>query len=370
MSSTQSASKAIRLAVLAAAFLLATCSAQTLRVGGVIGTPFTKGIARLPDWNEIKPISGGLIGGPMIDLGFDSGLAIEVNAIHRTIGYDYYNRFVDGTRSPWLRANIGIWQFPVLLKYTVPLRGRIRPLVEAGPSFRAIRNKAGTEPSAFGFTAGAGAEMRLGKLSVAPVLRFTRWGGERYPYRPTVHNQIEFLTSLSLPAARLSPPAESGRKMRFGFLAGIPLTDDFRPAPFPRPSFPSATTRTADFRSVAGLMTELNLSQQLAIEVNGLYRRLHFTNGPEVVVTWQIPVLAKYRLRAAGITPVLQAGPSFRLAGNLNGTNPSHVGVTAGGGVEFPFRRVKLSPALRYTRWQARDETKPGQVELVVGISF
>ena len=79
--------------------------------------------------------------------------------------------------------------------------------------------------------------------------------------------------------------------------------------------------------------------------------------------------------------PFAEAGPSFRLAGNLNGYNPSHYGITAGGGVETRTRGVLLSPTLRYTRWERDTPTYPGPsyqnfrtnanaVELVVGVSF
>lgn len=44
-------------------------------------------------------------------------------------------------------------------------------------------------------------------------------------------------------------------------------------------------------------------------------------------------------------------GPSFRLDGNFNGTVPSHYGVTAGAGVEARLGRIKISSAVRYTRW-------------------
>jgi hypothetical protein len=346
---------------------LSSATGQSLRLGGVVGTPFTNGIQRLPDWNEINPAPRGLIGGPMLELGFDSGLALEINAVHRTIGYDYYYRFADGSRSPWIRADIGTWQFPILVKYTLP-RGRLRPLIEAGPSFRAVRNKAGTEPSPFGITVGAGAELRFRQLTIAPVLRFTHWGGETWPHRPTVRNQVELLASISYPVARMSPDT-APRRVRFGVVAGAPLTGDFPPPIFSLP-FTGSTTRTADFRSVAGLIMEVGLSDRFALEVNGLYRRLHFDNRPEVVVTWQMPVLAKHKFRDARTTPFVQAGPSFRLAGNLNGTNPSHFGATAGAGLEFHLARAKLAPALRYTRWLARDATKSNQVELLVAVSF
>ncbi len=303
----------------------------------------------------------------MLELGFDSGFAVEISAVHRTIGFDSYNEFTDGTRSPWFRSNIGTWQFPILAKYTLP-RGRVRPVIEAGPSFRAARNKAGTEPSPFGITVGAGAEIRLQKLTIAPVLRFTHWGGEPWPRRPVVRNQVELIAKIGYPVKSMSGNPSPGR-VRFGLAVGVPLTGDFQPPIFPLP-FTGSATRIADFRSVAGLTMEAGISDRFALEVNGLYRRLHFDTGSEVVVTWQIPVLAKYKLRRASTAPYVQGGPSFRLAGNLNGTNPSHFGGTVGSGVEFALGPAKVAPGLRYTRWGARDATKPNQVELLATITF
>ena len=123
----------------------------------------------------------------------------------------------------------------------------------------------------------------------------------------------------------------------------------------------------------------MDLTKHLALEANGLYRRLHFNDGPDVVVTWQIPVLAKYRLSAPGVRPFVEAGPSFRLSGNLHATSPSHYGITIGWGAEKQVRGLKLAPGLRYTRWAADGKlirasfqtlTDANQVELLVGFSF
>jgi hypothetical protein len=87
-------------------------------------------------------------------------------------------------------------------------------------------------------------------------------------------------------------------------------------------------------------------------------------------------------LAKLGRAPFLEAGPSFRAAGNLNGYNPSHFGVTAGGGGEARKGAVLLSTALRYTRW-AKDgvpnyyqgypdysRTNVNAVELILGVGF
>jgi hypothetical protein len=51
-------------------------------------------------------------------------------------------------------------------------------------------------------------------------------------------------------------------------------------------------------------------------------------------VSWDFPVLAKYHLAKLGRAPFVEAGPSFRVAGNLNGYDPSHFGLTVGAGAK------------------------------------
>ena len=87
---------------------------------------------------------------------------------------------------------------------------------------------------------------------------------------------------------------------------------------------------------------------------------------PFTVLTWQFPVLAKYGWGRSRWTPFAEGGPSFRLAGNLNGYNPSHYGITLGSGMETRTHGIRLAPALRYTRW-AQDASRyrtPSGVQL------
>ena len=89
-------------------------------------------------------------------------------------------------------------------------------------------------------------------------------------------------------------------------------------------------------------MAEVRLPLHLSIEVDGLYHELEFTRAgiepdgslnsvsPAPVVTWESPVLAKYRFTFPLITPFVEAGPAFRTSGNLNGASPSNHGFVAG----------------------------------------
>jgi len=133
---------------------------------------------------------------------------------------------------------------------------------------------------------------------------------------------------------------------------------------------------------LAGASGQLELHEGLALEVDAIYKPLH--NSYLTVLSWDFPVLAKYHVAKLGPAPFLEVGPSFRAAGNLNGYNPSHFGVTAGAGAEIHKGWALLSTALRYTRW-AKDgppdylppggqsdylRTNVNAVELILGVGF
>ncbi|HTS26760.1 MAG TPA: hypothetical protein VMH81_12870 [Bryobacteraceae bacterium] len=125
---------------------------------------------------------------------------------------------------------------------------------------------------------------------------------------------------------------------------------------------------------LGGVMVEWSLAGPVAIEADGLYRRLHArisSNSTFSVVTWEFPILANYRLSIHHLTAVLEAGPSLRAAGNLNAIHPSHYGFTSGLGVEKQVGRWRLAPIVRYTHWapqpaQGEVRTKMDQLELLV----
>jgi hypothetical protein len=141
---------------------------------------------------------------------------------------------------------------------------------------------------------------------------------------------------------------------------------------------------------VIGLMIELEPIRKLFIEFNGLYRPLHLTDesslsgsvqpipptrtGRVTVLTWEFPILAKYKLTIARTNPFFEVGPTFRTSGNLNDANPSKYGATGGAGVEAKWGKVRISPTLRYTRWTndqtTASPTNRNQIEALIGISY
>jgi hypothetical protein len=168
---------------------------------------------------------------------------------------------------------------------------------------------------------------------------------------------------------------------------GGDLTQDFTEALFPATPTSSGHLRNSNIKSyLAGPSIYLQLVPRLAMEVTALFKPLRFTDAtvlpdgtrrsvsPATVVTWQFPVLAKYRLYDSAFGPFITGGPSFRKSGNLNGTRPSSLGVTVGGGLTIPMRSVSLEPALRYTRWNA-DRLSPAartvsnQLEFLIALT-
>ena len=121
----------------------------------------------------------------------------------------------------------------------------------------------------------------------------------------------------------------------------------------------------------AGAAIEVRLTPRLSIEVDGMYRLLHITwagvlpDGSLNSVSpspvghlgsfrcW--PSIASVDARCGRLSRVVRP---FRTTGNLN-FNPSHYGVTAGGGFETDWKGFTISPMVRYTRW-AEEKTYGG----------
>lgn len=193
-----------------------------------------------------------------------------------------------------------------------------------------------------------------------------------------------FFTALATLALSACSSAQS---LSIGVVGGAGLTDSFGKQTLAGPSnLPVTTFYSGSKDYVVGPSVELHFIPNWSIEVDGLFRKLHLEyfsalpNQPALgvsrspVITWEFPVLAKYRVKSQALHPLLELGPSFRTAGNLNGTNPSHVGVTAGVGLGFKVKGLLFEPVLRYTRW-AEDglrfgaRSSPNQLELLLGFS-
>jgi len=180
-----------------------------------------------------------------------------------------------------------------------------------------------------------------------------------------------------------------------GLVGDEGLTQDFQNYDLPPNggSPPGATVSilgvSTPQRWIAGTTVEVRLPLRLSIEADGLYHILQFRTGNQSgqntpflgadqhSVTWELPVLVKYRFRLPLVKPFIDAGPAFRYSYSLSHTNPSNHGFAAGLGVEAHFWKLRVAPQFRYLRW-ARDQNVPmfglttvtDQVEFLTAITF
>lgn len=167
-------------------------------------------------------------------------------------------------------------------------------------------------------------------------------------------------------------------------IGGTATTEDYPVYRFPASRFtlpdgtegfsPEFTVRPRGRSAIGGASLEWMFTDRLSIETNAIYRRLRLDTYVGPTVTWEFPVLAKYRFRINRFDPFLEVGPSFRTTGNRN-TEPSHFGVSAGAGIAWNIGGgFRLEPTVRYTRWAGDHRrqlfrSEPEQVEILLGLN-
>lgn len=411
----------VALLVLCCASLSPHAFAQKFTFGVVNGFQVTEDFRTLncPDLSNANPVPdcprlfGGSIGvsdasrrfivGPKLNVRFSPSFSVEVNALHRAIRTVNTRTFLfcvpvgelDCTMVPITQRSTGTefsWEFPVLANYQFSA-SRMTPFVEGGPSFRPAENR-----ELFGFTAGAGVKVKLHRLSFSPTIRYTHWANNE-KYLGLNQDQFQFVVGIDGPesAERVSG---FGRKISAGFIGGIALTDGLHRSSMPfddiviNPSTgtltPASGTQTSNISRtspVLGVAMEVAVRDRLSFEFNALYRPLNTRDVTEVtslgftrnhdftVLTWEFPILAKYRVPIRKTTTFFELGPAFRTSGNLNGANPSRYGATAGLGLEIHPGLFTITPTLRFTRWAADQSagsmtTHRNQAELVFGFRY
>lgn len=165
-------------------------------------------------------------------------------------------------------------------------------------------------------------------------------------------------------------------------------------------------------RYLVGPMLEVLLPHGFGIEADALYSRLGYGNTEYFLGystervrgnLWQVPIVAKYRLRKP-LHPYALLGYAFERAGGtvdysgvqtspyldvpatpFSGSYPlGHAtdhGVVAGGGIEFGAGRIHIAPEVRYIRWKDPLYAEYGsrgyyvavprnEVQILVGLSW
>ena len=115
---------------------------QTLSFGVVTGTNLTQDF-RIPSWSRSTPGSRGVIAGPAIEIALPGSLWVELNALHRSLRYNYEVLIFGGSQFA-LKVNVDTWEFPLLVKYRFPIStdGRLSNWVlpSAPRTTRAVRS--------------------------------------------------------------------------------------------------------------------------------------------------------------------------------------------------------------------------------------
>jgi hypothetical protein len=184
-------------------------NAQILSVGVKGGIPATDVVQGSSTVNsEARPYTVG----PMVQVKLPFSFALEVDALYKRIGY---SAFSTGTASA-VRVRANSWEFPIFLKYYLPgYKLPVRPYAGVGYVLRHLSGMQASFASGssvlgqrFGFrddlihgaAVGAGIDIRAGRLSLGPEIRYTHWAEQ--PFRDFVSrtslvrstdNQFEFL---------------------------------------------------------------------------------------------------------------------------------------------------------------------------------
>ena len=159
-------------------------------------------------------------------------------------------------------------------------------------------------------------------------------------------------------------------------------------------------------RSVIGPAADLQLPLHLSLEVDALYRRFGYSDTFVVPIlpgsltvtrerdnSWEFPLLAKYRVPVSGLHPFAGIGvaprkvsgradqsgyttdfftglPSQPFSSSYKTSYDPTVGLVVAGGIELGVGRIRLTPQVRYTRWNARFLDEIVRNEGFLGLEF
>ena len=172
---------------------LSACYGQSLSVGVVGGFRTTDDMAGTGATSASRHYAIG----PAVDIGLPLGFGIEVDAVYRREGYQ--TAFGNFAYSAFSDERANSWEFPILGKYRIPLRG-FKPFLEVGYAPRVIRGSVSSDlvtyfgnsgllpqpvyshftastdwPVSQGVIAGGGVQFGIGRLRLSPAVRYTHW---------------------------------------------------------------------------------------------------------------------------------------------------------------------------------------------------
>src|SRR5580700_8318962 len=135
--------------------------AQPLGIGLKVGSTLTNAVTSVE--TASPPNRHTLIIGPYLEMRLPLGLSIEADALY------YPGLFTNAT------GGGSLWQFPVLLKFGIPL-GPIKPYIEGGPAFSHLSDVKTVldilHTNNYGITLGAGIEIKIKAFRISPEVRY------------------------------------------------------------------------------------------------------------------------------------------------------------------------------------------------------
>src|SRR6185312_1652853 len=138
--------------------------------------------------------------GPTIEVLLPSNFSVEADALFRPLKLKQQKYVISSPAPLTSTTNYSSWEIPLLLKYRAS-SGLIRLFFEAGPTFRAVANPIGSLLSTAGVSAGAGINVKIWHVFIAPQVRLTHWGKARggavLNYVASERNQGEFLVGFT-----------------------------------------------------------------------------------------------------------------------------------------------------------------------------
>ena len=167
-------------------------------------------------------------------------------------------------------------------------------------------------------------------------------------------------------------------QLHLGVKGGVPLNDAVKASnPF----------KSEFARWTFGGVAELDLPAGLGLELDMLYRRTGYSvvgaeGGPgpdQIGNSFEFPLLVKYKFPGILARPYIAGGLSFRKISDIpNVFESGSRGVVLGAGLRFNALLVRISPELRYTRWNSEAfrnaagalGSSRNQMEVLVGITF
>jgi hypothetical protein len=128
---------------------------------------------------------------------------VEADALYRPLNLTTETQLVSSpSLVNRLSVDVNSLEFPILLKAHFLHTPIVKPYVEAGPIFRYVASNV-QYLSNSGFALGAGVDIKLLLVRIAPELRYSHWGSDsasalvNVSLPPSNTNQVEFLIGLS-----------------------------------------------------------------------------------------------------------------------------------------------------------------------------